>query len=59
MGHLTAEDGGISHHGVWKAKSSIIPSEKSNVPVALKDKKGNMITNSEGIKKLCLEEIFE
>ena len=40
MGHLTAEDGGISHHGVWKAKSSIIPSEKSNVPVALKAKWG-------------------
>ena len=59
MGHLTAEDGGISHNGVWKAKSSIIPSEKSNVPVALKDKMGNMITNSEGIKKLCLEEILE
>ena len=50
MGHLTAEDGGVSHHGVWKAKSSVVPSDKNNTPVALKDDKGNMITSQEGIK---------
>ena len=32
---------------------------KESKPIALLDKSGNMITNSEGIKKLCLEEILE
>ena len=50
MGHLTAEDGGVSHHRVWRAKNSVVPSDKNNTPVALKDDKGNMITSQEGIK---------
>ena len=28
MGHLTAEDGGVSHHGVWRAKNYVVPSDK-------------------------------
>ena len=57
MGHLTAEDGGINHQGVWKAKSDVVPSDKIHTPVALKDGKGNWITNPEGIKNLCLQEV--
>ena len=57
MGHLTAEDGGINHQGVWKAKSDVVPSDKIHTPVALKDGKGNWITNPEGIKNFCLQEV--
>ena len=59
MGHLTGDDGGVSHHGVWKARNTVIPNDRQHKPVALKDKQGNLITNPEGIKKLCLEEILE
>ena len=59
MGHLTAEDGGINHHGVWKAKRAGASSDKQNTPTALKDGKGNLITNPEGIKNLCLQEILK
>ena len=59
MGHLTAEDGGINHLGVWKAKSAVMSSDKQNTPIALKDGKGNFITNPEGIKNLCLQEILK
>ena len=59
MGHLTAEDGGVSHHRVWRAKNYVVPSYKNNTPVALKDDKGNMITSQEGIKNICLQEILK
>ena len=59
MGHLKGEDGGVSHHGVWKAKNRVISNDKECRPMALYDKSGNLITNSEGIKNLCLEEILE
>ena len=55
MGHLTAEDGGINHHGVSKAKRAVVSSDKQNTQTALKDGKGNLITNPEGIKNLCLQ----
>ena len=56
---ITGEDGGINTNGLWKAKLNLIPKDKSNNPVALKDNKGNMITNPEGVKKLCVDEITE
>ena len=59
MGHLKGDDGGVSHHGVRKAKNSLIANGKDSKPIALFDKTGNLITNSEGIKKLCLEEFLE
>ena len=59
LGHLTGDDGGINTHGLWKAKSNLIPNDKVSNPVALKDKQGNLITNPAGIKKLCLEEMKE
>ena len=59
LGHVTGEDGGINTNGLWKAKQNLIPKDKSSNPVALRDKKGNLITCPEGIKKLCLEEMLE
>ena len=54
MGFLTNDDGGINTNGVWSAKNRIIPKDKSSIPTALKDKKGNFISSAEGIKELCL-----
>ena len=59
LGHVTAEDGGINTHGLWKAKHNIIPNDKENNPIALKDNKGNMITCPEGIKQMCIKEMVE
>ena len=59
LGHITGDDGGISTHGLWKAKSNLIPNDKASNPVALKDKQGNLITNPQGIKNLCLQEMTE
>ena len=59
LGHITGDDGGLSTHGLWKAKKNLIPSDKGCNPVGLKDKNGNLITSPEAIKKLCLEEMIE
>ena len=60
LGHvITAEVGCINTHGLWKAKQNIIPKDKVNNPIALKDHRGNLITCSEGIKKLCIEDMIE
>ena len=59
MGHLRAEDGGISHNGIWKVKTAFDSKDKNYIPVALKDKKGNRITSPQLIGNLCLEEVLE
>ena len=59
LSHITGDDGGINTNGLWKAKNNLIQKDKSHNPVALKDRGGNLITNPEGIKKLCLEEMVE
>ena len=59
LGHITGEDGGISTHGLWKAKKNLIPNDKTCKPVSLEDKRGNLITSPEALKKLCLEEMIE
>ena len=59
MAHLKGDDGGISHHGVWKAQKNLISKDKTCNPMAIKDSSGHLITNPEGIKNLCLEEILE
>ena len=59
LGHIKGDDGGINTNGLWKAKNNLIPKDKLHNPVALFDKKGNLITNPEGIKQLCLEEMVE
>ena len=59
MGHLKGNDGGVSHHGVWKARNSFISNGKECKPIALLDKSGNIISSPEGIKNLCINEILE
>ena len=59
IGHITGEDGAVAHSGVWNAKNKYTENKKTTVPVAHKDKQGNMVTNLEGIKKICLDEILE
>ena len=59
LGHMTGDDGGINTNSLWKSKNKLIPRDKTHNPVALKDRKGNMITNPDGIKKLCLDEMVE
>jgi hypothetical protein len=59
MGHLKGDDGAISHHGVWKAQKNLISKDKQCNPMAIKDSSGHLITNPEGIKNLCLEEILD
>ena len=49
LGHVIAEEGGINTNGLWRAKRNIIPNDRSNNPIALKDKRGNMITSPDGI----------
>ena len=36
-----------------------MPNNKNNIPGALKDKEGNLISNPEGIKQLCVNEMLE
>ena len=59
LGHFTGDDGGISTHGLWKAKNHLFPKNKDSNPVALKDREGNLITNPEGIKVLRANEMIE
>ena len=59
MGHLSGDDGALSHHGVWKARNSVIQNDKESKPVALKDKSGILISNPEGIQNICLEEVLK
>ena len=59
LGNLTGDDGGINTHGLWNIKNRLIPKDKSHNVTALKDKKGNFITDPEGLKELCLSEILE
>ena len=59
LGHIEGDDGGVNTHGLWKAKNSLIPNDKVHNPIALQDKYGNLITNPEGIKKMCHDEIVE
>ena len=59
MGHLRGDDDAISHHGVWKARDNLFSNGKESNPIALKDIHGNLVTNTEGIKNLCLDEILK
>ena len=52
LGHITGDNGEINTNGIWSTNNQLIPKDKTNNPTALKDKKANLITNPEGIKKL-------
>ena len=59
MGHLSGDDGVLSHHGVWKVRNYVIPNNKESRPEALRDKNGNLITNPESTKRIYLGEILK
>jgi hypothetical protein len=61
IGHITGEDGELNNNGVWKQIQIINPNKKKRqqIPTAMKDKKGNLITNQEALKKLALDDIKE
>ena len=45
IGEITVEDGKTNANGLWKETRKILPKYKDPVPIALEDKKGNLITN--------------
>ena len=59
IGDITGEDGKVNNLGVWRQLNKIDPNRKKQqvVPLAFKDKYGNLITNNENIKNHCLSEI--
>ena len=59
LGGITGEDGNINDNGLWKKTRKIFPKNKDQIPIALEDKRGNLITNYNAIKKLALEDIVE
>ena len=59
LSHLTGDDGGLKTNGMWAAKNSLIPRHTQHTPTAVKDMKGNLITNSAGIKDFSLNEIIK
>ena len=59
LGDIDGEDGRINGNEVWKATRKMFPKFKNQVPTAFKDKKGNLLTGYEAIKKFTLDSIVE
>ena len=59
LGHITGENEKINTHGIWKTKNKILLKQKPSVPMAIKDKSGNLITGAEPMKKLILQMFLE
>ena len=51
---LDNEDGGFNPGHIWKLKEKIIP-KPSNVPTAMKDINGKLVTNVEEFKKHTID----
>ena len=60
IGNMTGEAGKKSNMGAWRELTKIDPNRKKKqlLPTAFKDKYGNMITNHEGTKNHCLNNII-
>ena len=60
IGDITGENGKIKNTGVWKQLNKINPNMKKQqpIPVAFKDKMGNLVTSPENIKDHCLKAII-
>ena len=52
---INGSDEFLSQHGLWKVKRKIFPKFKPSLPVGKKNIKGQLITNSEELKKLYLD----
>ena len=59
LGHISGENGKVNTHGVWKTKNKIFPKQKPTIPLAIKDKSGNLITGTDNIKSLILQMFVE
>ena len=59
FGSLTGDDGGINITGMWSMKNKLFPKNSANVPIVLKDKEGNFLTDPEANKEYALESIVE
>ena len=55
IGHITGEDGRMNGNGVWQATKRIFPKTHKQMPTALKDENGNLITGHEALKQYSLK----
>ena len=44
---------------MWSLENKLFPKQGQNIPIALKDKEGNLLTNAEANKEFALESIVE
>ena len=51
LGHITGDDGAINTNGMWGLKNNLIPKHTTRKSTAIRDSKGNLITNPEAIKQ--------
>ena len=58
LGHITGDDGAINTNGMWSLKNNLIPKHTIRKSTAIRDSKGNLITNPEAIKQYYLEEVL-
>ena len=59
IGEITGEDGKINANGLWNETRMIFPKFKDQVPIALEEKRGHLITNHNAIRKMALDAIVE
>ena len=52
---MESNNGNVNHQGIWKLKKKYYPKIKPTLPVAKKNLKGQLITNSEELKDLYLD----
>ena len=58
LGHITGDDGAINTNGMWGLKNNLIPKHTTRKSTAIRDSKGNLITNPEAIKQYYMEEVL-
>ena len=49
----------MNANGLWKQTRKIFPKNQNPLPIALEDKKGNLMTGHEAIKSIALSAIVE
>ena len=55
FGVLSSTDGTVNTNGMWKLKRKIFPKHSNPLPTSKKNFQGQIITNSEELKKLYME----
>ena len=59
LGNITAENGKINVIGLWKSTNKVFLRNSTQVPIAFKDKQGNLLTGHESINQYALQSIVE